>query len=220
MEFLSSTSREVGSSMFAFKDNLTLVSYVPQRNKAVLLLSSKHHGDEVDSKNGKPIIILQYNKTKGAVDTVNQMCHQYSVRRSTKRWPLCVFYGMIDIATINALIVRNEKNSHWNKNKTHRRRLFLEELGKSLTAPLLDHRSKTSKFLHKDTRNALAIVGYPVKQQPSEGSSGNFTQSKRKRCSLCDRSKDRKVRTICYNCSESVCEEHSVQRIFCINCSK
>ena len=105
MEFLSSTSREVGSSMFAFKDNLTLVSYVPQRNKAVLLLSSKHHGNEVDSKNGKPIIILEYNKTKGAVDTVSQMCHQYSARRSTKQWPLRVFYGMIDITTINALIV-------------------------------------------------------------------------------------------------------------------
>jgi hypothetical protein len=206
--------------MFAFKDNLTLVSYVPKRNKAVLLLSSKHHDNEVDSKDGKPIIILEYNKTKGAVDTVSQMCHQYSVRRSTKLWPLCVFYGMIDIATINVLIIWNEKNPHWNNNKTYRRHLFLEELGKSLTAHLLDHRSKTSKFLHKEIQNALAIVGYPVIKQPSEELSENSTQSKRKRCSLCDRSKDRKVQNTCYHCSEPVCDEHSVQRIFCINCSK
>ena len=31
------------------------------------------------------------------------MCHKYTVERGTKRWPLCIFYGMVDIAAINAL---------------------------------------------------------------------------------------------------------------------
>jgi hypothetical protein len=126
------------------------------------LLSSKHHDNELDPKDGKPIIILEYNETKGAVDTVNQMCHQYFVRRDTNRWPLCILHGIIDIAAINALIVWTKKNPHWNKNTTHKRRLFLEELGKILTAHLLDYRSKTSKILHKDIQNALAVVGYPM----------------------------------------------------------
>ncbi len=38
------------------------------------------------------------------------MFYKYSVRRDTKRWPLYVFYGMVDIADIDALIVWKEKN--------------------------------------------------------------------------------------------------------------
>jgi hypothetical protein len=143
VEFLANKNRRVGSTMFAFNDNLTLVSYVPKINKAVLLLSSKHHDHKVDSTNEKPHTIFDYNKTKGAVDTVDQMCHKYSARRGTKRWPLCVFYNMIDIAALNALIIWKEKNSDWNKNKRYKRRLFLEELEISLTAHLLDVRSQT-----------------------------------------------------------------------------
>ena len=84
MKFQSNKEREIGSSLFGFHDGLTLVSFVPKQNKAVLLLSSKHHDNQVDIKTGKPIIILDYNKTKGAVDTVDivdQMCHKYTVKR-------------------------------------------------------------------------------------------------------------------------------------------
>ncbi|CAF1527960.1 unnamed protein product [Adineta ricciae] len=111
IEFQSNKKRAIGSSLFGFQDDLTLVSFVPKANKAVLLLSSKHHDNQVDTLTGKPIIILDYNKTKGAVDTIDQMCHKYTVKRGTKRWPLCIFYGMIDIAAINALIIWKAKNT-------------------------------------------------------------------------------------------------------------
>jgi len=126
LEFHSNKNREVGSSLFVFQDDLTLVSFVPKQNKGVLLLSSKHHDSQVDNKTGKPKVILDYDKTKGAVDTVDQMCRKFTVKRDflkyisalcflqvkrgTKRWPLCIFYGMIDIAAINALIVWRTKN--------------------------------------------------------------------------------------------------------------
>ena len=58
-KLLSNAIRPVGSSMFAFNDSLTLVSYDSRKNKAALLLSSKHHDNEVDSKDGKPIIVLK-----------------------------------------------------------------------------------------------------------------------------------------------------------------
>lgn len=220
VEFLSNKNRPVGSTMFAFNDNLTVVSYVPKVNKAVLLLSSKHHDRKVDSSNGKPHIILDYNKTKGAVDTVDQMRHKYSVRRGTKRWPLCVFYNMLDIAALNALVIWKEKNPDWNKNKRFKRRLFLEELGISLATHLLDVRSQTSKFLHKDVQSALAVMGYPKVEKASQELNETSTDLKRKRCSLCDRTKDRKTLNKCYKCSEPVCNEHCVKRLFCITCSK
>ncbi|CAF3336410.1 unnamed protein product [Rotaria sp. Silwood1] len=56
-------------------------------------------------------------------------CITITVKRATKRWPLCIFYGMIDIAAINAMIIWKTKNPQWNQNIKHKRRLFLEELG-------------------------------------------------------------------------------------------
>lgn len=48
-------------------------SYVPKRNPSVVLLSSMHHSHTVDIDSGKPEIILFYNETKGAVDTIDQL---------------------------------------------------------------------------------------------------------------------------------------------------
>ena len=56
------------SSLSCFKDYMTLVSYVPKKNKAVIMLSTYHHAnqiapDEINRK--KPEMILDYNKYKG-----------------------------------------------------------------------------------------------------------------------------------------------------------
>lgn len=208
---------------------------MPKQNKAVILLSTKHHDNQVDMTTGKPIIILDYNKTKGAVDTIDQMCHKYTVKiilnkflhfsffkvkRGTRRWPLCVFYGMIDIAAINSLIIWKEKNPQWNQNKKYQRRLYLEELGMNLVSELLDFRSKTSKFLNKDIQNSLAVVGYPVVKQLAQVNTNCAQTVKRKRCSICEATKDKKTSNQCFHCSRFICNEHSVKVIYCIQCSK
>ncbi|XP_055950804.1 piggyBac transposable element-derived protein 4-like [Argiope bruennichi] len=54
--------------------NKTLVSYVPKKNKAVVLVSSLHDKAEIDGDSGKPEVILDYNMTKGGVDTCDKMC--------------------------------------------------------------------------------------------------------------------------------------------------
>ena len=63
--FLKNNKRALESSFFAFKDHLTLVSYVPKQNKAVILVSTKHHNDKTDPFTKKPVIIMDYNKFKG-----------------------------------------------------------------------------------------------------------------------------------------------------------
>jgi len=104
-QFLASRSKDVGSSLFAFTAATTSVSYIPKRNRVVILLSTMHGDNKVDDKTKKPEIIMEYNRTKGGVDTVDQLCHRYTVTRPTRRWPMCVFYGMLDIAAVNSLIV-------------------------------------------------------------------------------------------------------------------
>ena len=64
-EFKASKSRNVDSSIFAFNNALTLVSYVPKENKAVILVSTSHHTSEINSITKKPEIIMDYNKFKG-----------------------------------------------------------------------------------------------------------------------------------------------------------
>lgn len=53
-QFLPHKDREVGSSIFDYQKDFTLVSYVPKRNKSVVLLSTMHDQGVIDNKTEKP----------------------------------------------------------------------------------------------------------------------------------------------------------------------
>ena len=52
-EFLTARTREVYSSLFGHREQLTLVSYVPKKGKAVILLSSNHCDAELSNRSDK-----------------------------------------------------------------------------------------------------------------------------------------------------------------------
>jgi hypothetical protein len=80
IEMKASKGRNEKTSKILFSDKLMMVSYVPKRNKAVILLSTMHHTSEVSSDDKhKPEIILYYNATKGGVDAVDQMARPTDV---------------------------------------------------------------------------------------------------------------------------------------------
>nr|XP_042902448.1 piggyBac transposable element-derived protein 4-like [Parasteatoda tepidariorum] len=85
-------NKEVHSSSFYFTTDTTVVNYIPKKNKNVTL----HHDKEVCNRpDKKPQIILDYNSTKGAVDTLDQLLSTYICKRKTNRWPMIVFYNML-----------------------------------------------------------------------------------------------------------------------------
>ncbi|KAL6481297.1 hypothetical protein MHYP_G00093770 [Metynnis hypsauchen] len=45
------------------------------------------------------------NTTKCGVDVMDQMVQEYSMRAGTQRWPVTVFYNMIDMAALNAHVL-------------------------------------------------------------------------------------------------------------------
>lgn len=49
-ELTVKTGRSEQSSLFAFDDKLTLVSYVPRKDSNVTLLSTMHHDDKVEGR--------------------------------------------------------------------------------------------------------------------------------------------------------------------------
>ena len=58
-EFQPNRSRPINSSLFGFTKSSILVSYVPKKSKAVILLSTMHHSaDVVVEEASKPEIIF------------------------------------------------------------------------------------------------------------------------------------------------------------------
>lgn len=106
------------------------MSYKANKKKIVLLLSTMHSGkiiDETTAENKKTEIITAYNCTKRGVDTMDFMSEKYSVARASARWPLTIFYALINIGRINVQIIFQENT----KNKITRLQ-FLKALGNEL----------------------------------------------------------------------------------------
>ena len=72
----------------------------------VTLLSTMHSvkGSESTTKN-KHEIIEYYNSTKGGVDTMDEMTQCYSTKRMTYRRPMVIFFNMLDVSSLNAIII-------------------------------------------------------------------------------------------------------------------
>ena len=75
-------SRQTKTSAFGFNYQLTMVGYVPKKNKAVIILSTMHHGISIVEEDPKkrPEITKFYNKTKIGVDLVDQIVQTYTCK--------------------------------------------------------------------------------------------------------------------------------------------
>ncbi|XP_052423852.1 titin homolog isoform X1 [Carassius gibelio] len=216
---LSMKNRTRLSSMFAFTDTHTLVSYCPRKNKNVLLMSTIHRDDKVSDKDHKkPEIILDYNHTKGGVDNLDKLVGTYTCQRKTARWPMVIFFNMLDVSAYNAFVLWTEMNPSWHKGKTIRRRLFLEELGEALVAPFMKRRhyaprTPASQNMVMEARACSSTAKKPV-------SSPISSPSKRKRCQVCEAKKDTKTSMICSQCNIYICKTHAIITSYCYACKK
>lgn len=157
--FLSNINKKVGSSMFAFHDYLTLTSFVPKSNKAVLLISTHHHDNKIDDETNKPQIIIDYNKRKGGVDTFDQLLAINSCRRKTNRWTLNAFMFLLDAACQNAFALYKMKCKLFNQknDKNHAKADGVEAIGNFLIKENISARLlKAQLFNYKHISKNLA----------------------------------------------------------------
>ena len=130
-EMKSVKDRQINSTTFAWSGPVTMLSYVPKVKKNVLLVSSQH--DQPDTSqwsNRTPQVILAYDEDEGSVDVVDEMIDIYRTKVCTRRWPMVVFYTVIDIAALNTSVAWLHKYPNWKiKILKERRRRFLKELG-------------------------------------------------------------------------------------------
>ncbi|CAB4058910.1 unnamed protein product [Lepeophtheirus salmonis] len=88
---------------------------------------------------------MDYNRNKGGVDNLDMLIGAYSCRRTTARWLLAIFHNIIDVSSDNAFVIWREINPTWMSHKSHKRRVFLEQLGKALIAPLIERRKNVPR---------------------------------------------------------------------------
>lgn len=233
-EILKKTEgRHVHTNMFAFSDPksgnppVTLLSYVTREKptKVLLFLSTQHSDDAISGENkNKSDINLFYNETKGGVDTVDQMARKYTCKRSTRRWPLSVFFTLLDIAAINAYSLFILNFPHWNENKSNRRRLFLQELGLALTIPLIERRAERLNGLQNFVLHAMENI---LERKLFQAVAPTQSEHGKGRChSCCKLAKSKKEKTnklakttiVCSKCQKYVCGKHSKKSNICQSC--
>lgn len=210
-EFINTKSRPVTSSMFAFRDSKTLLSYCPKKNKIVLLLSTMHSTDEIDPESeeaNKPYILTFYNSTKGGVDVADEYKARYSVSRTSNRWPLTLFFSLLNIIGLNSFIVYKHKAGQFDLV----RRKYLKELAQELCrGHLMDrhHQQNLPRQLKRSIHDMLGLE--EERRQPTEHVEGPG------RCGLCGWRKHRKTKSKCQKCNSFICKEHTVS--YCVTCS-
>jgi hypothetical protein len=191
--------------MFAFGEEMTAVSYVPKKSKNVLVVSSMHHDDSIDPTTGdqfKPEIITFYNETKSVVDVVDRMITSYDVSRGTRRWTMVIFYGLLNVASINAFVIYKSNNPDAEFSKS--RRLFQEALGRAVLHDNLQRRA-VNPHIPRTTR-LLATRFAGIEEMARDNPSPN----RRGRCKYRPK---RKTRFYCCFCRDWLCMEHIVAHI-------
>jgi hypothetical protein len=188
-----STIELITTSTADRRDKALLVSYVAKKNKVVNILSTAHNKitGYVGSKH-KPDVLLFYNATKGGVDAMDERVATYTTKFKCRRWHVAFFCNILDISAFNAFALHCLVEPQWNANKSHRRRLFLIELGNSLISAYVEDRRRTAA-----------------------ADSLSSTPCKRGDCYMCI---DRKRCTVtCVKCDRFICKEHLHN--ICKNCS-
>ena len=50
-------------------------------------------------------LVLHYNACKSGVDNIDKLVGTFSCKRKINRWPMAVFFNMIDVAGVGALVI-------------------------------------------------------------------------------------------------------------------
>lgn len=207
-EFLPNRKRQVESSIYGFTKDMTLVSFVPKKGKAVLLVSSMHSSPAQDAEVNKPEIISFYNNTKSGVDSLDEKCVTYCTGRRTRRWPMAIMFRIMDISAVNAFILHQAARD----NPQQTRLQFMKNLAKQLVTEELERRLGNSRLRQEVRISIRKILG----KEEEQIASGTDKLSTRKYCSICPKKLKRKTSTICKCCKQPVCGQCS--SAVCHNC--
>ncbi|GFR75086.1 PiggyBac transposable element-derived protein 4 [Elysia marginata] len=225
-KFQSGEGLKKGDAIFGFqkKHTIVLVAYKSNKKKHVVIMSTMHHDDSFDIECRKPEMVMSYNATKGGVDTMDQMCHALTTKRKTNRWPMLLFYNLLDLASIASLVVWRKLNPNDKVSGEDDRVLFNLATAKELVLPQLERR-QAQRNLSRNLRYTIntALEDERAQTQPAEEASvstDSTATQKRSKCCICPRQKDNKTTMRCSLCNSSVCSKHAKKQLICLSCQQ
>lgn len=217
--FAQKKALQVFESNFAFQEHRALCSYQGHKPKNVILMSTMHDDDAVDINHPKkkPEMVLFYNETKGGVDTCDKLCLTYTTKRKTKRWPVVLFFNMLDTSTVAAQVIFKFKSPQSPFAKRDARASFIREISKDLMKNQIIRRKETLLKGSKHLRDLLDSVLEAMGVQPTNLPVAQAeTSAKRGRCGACSWKTDKKGSSRCSKCKCFLCKDHVT--IVCPKC--
>lgn len=164
-------------------------------------MSSLHNSGDIDEDSGlrkSPEITTFYNLTKGAVDVVDELKGAYSVSQETRRWPIVIFYALLNMGGINSQIIYRE-----NTGNKLTRRSYLNQLGKDLIIPFFKVRV-AEPSLSLELRSLIKRSG-KIKVEEVVNKTQGF-------CNYCPRRSNKKTKKQCATCSQFIYPSHTLLR--------
>jgi hypothetical protein len=155
-----------------------------------------------------------------AVDMLDQMYARCTVQPETRRWTMAMFYNMINIATVNALVIYANNIRKDQPDKKIKRKYFLLRITHDLVTPYVTQRYKLSTLI-RNIRKAIVLCRFV------SDSEGNIMQDpedyevisrKQRHCHICHRSRDVKTQFVCKGCGHYICKGHMSMIVTCDIC--
>lgn len=175
-----------------------------------------HNDDTIDESTGsdlKPEIVTYYNNTKIGVDMSDCLQKNYSVSRIANRWPLSIFFFMMNVGAVNAHIILKE-----NLQKNLVRKEFLYALGTSLVTHQCKRRLYESTVPLLLKTRISEILRIPLKRPAENENAGSSNPQSYGKCHYCPARKNRKTTKKCSLCKNLICGEHAFA-VHCETCS-
>ena len=147
--------------------------------------------------NKKPVMILDYNQRKRRVDMFDENLEEFSCPRKTVRWPLLIFYNIINAVANNTYYLLRKVGEYKPSKKA-----FLKKLTFDLAKPAAGIRLSLFNQKHS-LRSAVVLVRFPAPSVLAE-SPNTIKTSRIIRCMKC-----RKLTHLqCDDCGGEVCPRH------------
>ena len=195
---------QVGESaaLYNYEDKATLLCQRVKSSKRIQLLSTIHHQPTV-VEGKKTHVHMFYNATKGGVDTFDQSCSAMTCSRKTRRWPLCIFYGIVNIVVNNGYTIFQANPD----NSSVSRRKFAIDLALELARPWALHRLQNKRYLPRDITSLICSV-FEVQDMPVVAETSHGRTEKRQRCYICPSTANTRSKILCSKCSRITCSHH------------
>jgi hypothetical protein len=196
--------------VFDHENAITMVTYIPRKYRSVVLLSSSHFSAEIDDSQdrSKPMMILDYNKCKGGVDTLDENIEEFTCRRKTTRWPLLLYFNILDVATFNAFLLMRANG--YSKSRAE----FIRNLTLQLATALINERVLAQRT-SRDAKECAAVIG--IHAPATVVTLGEPTTCNPGRCRICGKN----ARSRCNVCGKPCCTSHRISQNYtrCTSCA-